>query len=130
MRRMVALLALSVGSLLALDPSSAAAEDKTKRDDAELETAPRSYVNLRAGVSSGDRNGRPHICGEVAPLAWLSVEGCGTGAGLWHDDGGQEMSHYRVNARLTSLRLGKGAAPWLEPRIGAGFSELQIAPDA
>src|SRR5688572_20839534 len=59
---------------------------------------PVNRVNLRVGASSAAE--RAEICFEAAPLPWLAVEGCGTGAGFLHQDPDPEMAHFRVKARL------------------------------
>ena len=41
---------------------------------------------MRVGVDRVDALHHPFICAEGAPLAWLSVEACGTGAGILHHD--------------------------------------------
>jgi hypothetical protein len=87
---------------------------------------PRTYVALRAGASTGNLSGQPEVCGEVAPLSFLSIVACGTGSGLWTASPGREISHYRVDVHLPALRLGEASVKAL---VGAGFSELQLAAD-
>lgn len=101
-----------------------------------IETAPviqtreavRNYVNLRAGaVASQTASGkRPNICLEVAPLARLAFESCGTGNGFLHTDPEPEMAHFRGHWSLADWRWNKA---WLRPRVGAGFAELQMGAD-
>lgn len=88
--------------------------------------APRNWGNLRIGGSTGNGNGMPEVCGEVSPLAFFSLEACGTGAGLWHRDLAPETAHFRANVRLFSLSVGP---MWLEPRVGAGVAEMSVGPD-
>ncbi len=95
-----------------------------------------NFVNLRVGASSADDNGRPQLCLEVAPLAFLkvqdrpftrvSVEACGTGAGVLHDDPAPEMAHFRVKARVWEW----ARADWgLQLLGGLGWAELQVGRD-
>jgi glucose/arabinose dehydrogenase len=86
----------------------------------------RSYFNLRVGAASSNQNGKPEVCGEVNPIALLSVESCGTGADIWSDGNGVQIAHLRTNVRLFAPRVGDAV---LEPRLGAGIAELQVAPD-
>lgn len=121
---------LALGLAVALAASGAQAQEKDAAQPAPkaADAPPRTYGNLRIGASSVDENGHPELCGEVAPLAWISVEGCGTGAGMFHHDARKEMSHYRANVRVVSAPLDSGVA-WIEPRVGVGFSELQVGED-
>jgi len=119
--RPVALLAL-------LFPLSATAEPAvTRRLEPE---APREEVrnwgNLRVGGALGAGEGRPELCGEFAPLAFLAVEACGTGAGILHDDPIDQAMHVRAKLRL--LRFAAGEI-LLEPLVGAGLIELQLGED-
>jgi hypothetical protein len=67
------------------------------------------------------------LCLELSPLEVLSVEGCGTGSGFLHQDPDPEIAHFRSWLRLTSWETGLG---WLQPRLGAGFAELQVGEDS
>jgi hypothetical protein len=86
----------------------------------------RNWGNLRVGGSTGNGNGMPEVCAELSPLAFVSVEACGTGAGLWHRNPAPETAHFRANVRIASLPVGRA---WLEPRVGAGLAELAVGPD-
>ena len=92
------------------------------RDPAEA----RTYVNARVGAASSNQSGRPEVCVEGAPLAVVSVEACGTGAQVWHEDPSPEMAHFRVKGRLLSLELPHF---WLQGFVGAGFAEMQVGND-
>ncbi|MBN1209796.1 MAG: hypothetical protein JXB05_33410 [Myxococcaceae bacterium] len=92
--------------------------------EAAHEAAPRNYGNLRIGGSLSSRH--PTICLELAPLDRLSVEGCGTGSGFLHHDPEPEIAHFRANVKLTDWKVGR---LWLQPRLSAGFAELQIGED-
>jgi hypothetical protein len=89
------------------------------------EAAPRNYGNIRVGASTSAR--RPTLCLELAPLDMLSVEGCGTGSGFLHQDPEPEIAHFRAHFRLTSWKTAVG---WLQPRLSAGFAELQVGEDS
>jgi hypothetical protein len=86
----------------------------------------RHWGNLRVGGAIGGGDGRPEICGEFAPLAFLSIEGCGTGAGILHDEPVNQASHFRAKLRLFRLEAGPLL---LEPLVGAGMIELQVGKD-
>lgn len=88
---------------------------------AKTAVAPRTMLQLRVGPTSSAL--RPQVCAELAPLQWLAVEACGTGAGLWHADGG-EIAHFRGSAQLATTPLSGG---WLAARATAGFAELQVS---
>ncbi len=89
---------------------------------------PRSWVSFRVGGAAGpELGGRSEMCLEVSPLAYLSVEGCGNGSGLWHREDAPEVAHFRVKVRVASVRQGQVV---LEPQLGLGFAELQLGEDA
>jgi hypothetical protein len=90
------------------------------------ESTSRTYVNARVGLASTNENGMPEVCVEGAPLAFLSVEACGTGAQLWHNRPQPEMSHYRLKGRVLSIPM-RGF--WLQGFVGAGMAELSIGVD-
>lgn len=83
-------------------------------------------VNLRVGGSTGDANGRPSVCAEVAITWGLSVEGCGTGSGILHSDDGGEMAHFRVNKTVWTATVGRGQ---FRAAGGLGFAELEVGED-
>lgn len=82
--------------------------------------------DLRVGVDQTSASpvgpDRPVLCGELYPLAWLSIEGCGTGSGLLHDANALEMAHFRTRARLASAQSARVQGDLL---LGAGFAEIQ-----
>lgn len=123
-------IALGAPTADAEEPSSpsggSGAERPAATDGASAAAAPRDWVSLRAGGSTGNANGRPEVCAEVSPWGPLSVEACGSGNNLWHDDPEPAMSHYRADLRLGSWRV---PSAWIQPRVGAGFAELQVGPD-
>jgi hypothetical protein len=87
------------------------------------EAPPDRYVELRVGASS---SAQAVLCGQLT-FGPVSLEGCGTGAGLLHDTPLAELSHYRAHYALASFRSPIG---WLSPRVGVGFAELQIGADS
>ncbi|WP_373049606.1 hypothetical protein [Vulgatibacter sp.] len=115
-------------AMLLLLPFAAGAEPSVSKSMEPEERAPevRNWGNLRIGGAVGGGDGRPEICGEFAPLDFLSIEGCGSGAGILHDEAVNEASHYRVKLRL--LRFDAGPL-LLEPVVGVGMIELQVGKD-
>lgn len=89
----------------------------------ESKEPPPRYVDLRIGAST---SAHAIICGQLS-YGPVSIEGCGTGAGILHNDPIPELSHYRVHLAIASFPSPIG---WLSPRIGVGFSEMQIGADA
>lgn len=83
-------------------------------------------VNFRFGKASSDLDGRPSVCLDVRIVGGFSVESCGTGQGIIHNDEGQEMMHVRANYSIVDTSVWKGTLHW---RGGLGFSELQIGKD-
>jgi hypothetical protein len=92
--------------------------------EASPEEPPRNYVNLRLGASTP--NSRVLTCLELAPLAWLSLETCGTGSGILHSEPEREVFRLGAQLLLTSWKV---HALWLQPRLGLGFAELQVGQD-
>ncbi len=86
----------------------------------------RTYVDVRGGFSTTNADGIPEVCFEGSPLSFLTLESCGTGAGLWRDDQGRQMMHVRVELQPYRFVLG-GVA--LDPQLGLGFAEMQIGED-
>jgi len=82
-------------------------------------------VDLRVGVDRIDSH-HPFLCGEISPLPWLSVEGCGTGSGLLHRGSEPEMAHFRTRGRIWGADHQRTE---LDLLIGAGFAEIQVAED-
>jgi hypothetical protein len=84
-----------------------------------------AILDVRVGV---DRVGAKHpvICGEVAPVAWLSVEGCGTGSGVLHHGNEADMAHFRARMRTAGIDNGRTEIDFL---VGLGLAEVQTAAD-
>lgn len=87
---------------------------------------PTHHVNLRVGLASSDAVNRPTVCLEVVALWSTSVEGCGTGSGILHDEVGRQMAHFRLNLPARRDRFAGG---WSAVRAGLGFAELEVGPD-
>ena len=118
---------LIVPLLMAL--SAPALAEPIDSDDSEPTSSPGPVshrVNLRAGLASSDEVGRPTICLEVVALWGASVEGCGTGSGILHDEAGRQIAHFRLNVPLLTRPIGGGQ---LALRGGAGFAELEVGDD-
>jgi hypothetical protein len=86
---------------------------------------PRNYGNLRVGVSTWSRH--PTLCLELSPHEMLSFDACGTGSGFLHHDSEPELVHFRTWVKLATWKTDLG---WLQPRLGAGFAELQVGDDS
>lgn len=114
-----ALLSLGLG-VRAARAQEAEITVETTREEPE-----RNWGNLRVGASSA--SSRPELCLELSPIELLSVEACGTGAGLLHRDPDPEIAHFRAKWLVTSWQTPLG---WLQPQLGAGFAELQIDADS
>lgn len=121
--RSALVLALASAGLLAAAPASAQewGVSRTARQPAP----PRHHVGLRAGASSYEPT-RPELCLDVEPARGFSLEMCGTGSGILHNDPDPQLMHTR--AKLTFARQ-RAAGGWLESRFGIGFAELQIGED-
>ena len=87
----------------------------------------RPLVELRGGLDTVSAGQAPSICGELHLLRFLSVDACGTGSKLFHDRPIDEMSHYRVEADVPLVAVGRTEL-WLQP--GVGFAEVQRGADA
>lgn len=83
-------------------------------------------LSLRIGGATTDTVGRPTICADVRVVATFSVEACGTGAQLLHDEPGREMAHFRANYGFLEGGLWRGRG---RLRAGLGFAELQVGED-
>jgi hypothetical protein len=89
------------------------------------EEGERFYGSFRAGLPS-DPNTPPVLCAELAPVSWLSVEGCGNGSGFLHEQPIPELAHFRAKLRLYQVQRG---AARIEPLLGIGYAELQLGAD-
>lgn len=77
-------------------------------------------------MASSDDVRRPTVCLEVVALWSTSIEGCGTGSGILHDEVGRQIAHFRVNIPFRRDALAGG---WSAVRAGVGFAELEVGPD-
>lgn len=102
----------------------AGAQEAVATAEATQQSVPRNYGNLRIGASTSGR--RATLCLELSPHELLSVEACGTGSGFLHQEPEPEVAHFRTHFRLTSWKTPLG---WLQPRLSAGFAELQVGED-
>ena len=87
--------------------------------------AGREVFELRVGVAADQAHAQ--LCGEAHALSWLSIEACGTGAGVLHQDPGAELAHFRTRA---SRQLHAAGRLQVDGAVGAGFAELQVGEDA
>ena len=83
-------------------------------------------LSLRIGGATTDTVGRPTICADVRIVSAFSVEACGTGAQLLHNEAGREMAHFRANYSFLEGALPRGRG---RLRGGLGFAELQVGED-
>lgn len=111
-------------ALVLLGGGLARAEEPAATAESARDVAPRNYGNLRVGASTSSP--RPTLCLELSPLAFLSVEACGNGSGFLHHEAVPELAHFRAHFMLTSWKTPLG---WLQPRLSAGFAELQVGED-
>jgi hypothetical protein len=102
----------------------ASAQEPATTVEATRDTPPRNYGNLRIGASTSSR--RPTLCLELSPVDLLGVEACGNGSGFLHHEAEPELAHFRAHFKLTSWKTPLG---WLQPRLSAGFAELQVGED-
>jgi hypothetical protein len=119
-------LALLSTFFVVLSSHGARADEDSLAPDERPESESRTYINARVGASSVNENGKPEVCVEAAPISFLSVEACGTGAQVWHDDAAPEMAHFRLKGRFLSLPFSRF---WLQSFAGLGFAELSVGND-
>jgi hypothetical protein len=86
----------------------------------------RTYIDLRGGMATTNPAGVVDVCMEGTPLKFLTLETCGTGAGLWRGNQGTQMAHLRTELQPYRFTF-QGVA--FDPQIGIGIAELQIGPD-
>jgi hypothetical protein len=117
-------IAAATGGAATAQPADSGEPEPTGGDEAGPTI---NRINLRVGGATTDANGKPTICLEVRTWSRLSVEACGTGAGVLHDADGSEMAHFRLMWQAWGRPVGGG---WLAGRGGGGFAELQLGDDA
>jgi hypothetical protein len=82
-------------------------------------------LEMRTGIDE-HFDGHPVVCAELIPLAWLSVEGCGTGSGFLHHGAGVDFAHFRARASPIAWTRGRSELRLLG---GLGFAEIQRSAD-
>lgn len=86
-----------------------------------------TYVSLRGGMSSLLSNGaRPQVCLDVAPVRFFSLEVCGNGSTLLHQDAQPAVMHLRGKIPFRNFRQRLG---WVQLLATAGIAELQVGAD-
>ena len=115
-------LAVSAGALVAM---SAGAQEVESGAYKPAPVAGHPVFDLRVGVDRMDMS-HPYICGELSPLGWLSIEGCGTGNGFLHHGDEPDMAHFRTRIKTVGIDKGRAEADLL---FGAGFAEVQRTAD-
>lgn len=118
-------LALLFAAAPAWSEDDAAQEPKTpERVKADVPERPRTFVDLRLGATSTET--WTQICAAGYPFEMLAIEACGNGSGFLHRQAAPEIAHFRGKARVLQHALGP---VYVEPWVGLGFAELQVAAD-
>ncbi|MEZ4363083.1 MAG: hypothetical protein R3B48_23080 [Kofleriaceae bacterium] len=123
------LAAIAALAALAATTTTARAEDTDDGSPPGGDASSRPISNrlsLRLGGASTDTVGRPTVCADVRVLGAWSVEACGTGPGLLHNEPGREMAHFRTNFSFFEGAMPRGRG---RLRAGLGFAELQVGED-
>lgn len=96
--------------------------------EAAPEADARNWVNFRIGGSAAASGvgTTPAVCFEVTPVEMVGVEACGNGAGFLHTENVPEIAQFKAKVRGPAL---KREELWIEPWVGVGFAEMQIAED-
>lgn len=107
--------------------TAAYAEESEEQGGGGKDSKPiENRLSLRIGGATTDTVGRPTICADVRIVSAFSVEACGTGAQLLHNEAGREMAHFRANYSFLEGALPRGRG---RLRGGLGFAELQVGED-
>lgn len=114
-------------SLSSLSPASAQPIDDGSSDASSRHAPIVNRVNLRIGFDSSNDDGRATVCADINIALGFGIEACGTGNQVWHNDSGEELSHYRVNYSFAERSLWEGT---LHVRGGLGFAEMQVGKDS
>lgn len=88
--------------------------------------AGRPVLDLRVGADTAGSLEAPQVCMEGYPIAWLSVEACGNGSGIWRQNVGTDVAHFRTRVRALHSQNGRLEAELLP---GIGFTEVQVGED-
>lgn len=121
---LVIALALCAAATAHADPGSESDRGEPAADG-DGDRGATNYVNLRVGDSSLNTD-YAVICIEGKPWSVLTIESCGTGAGLFRELRGTDVAHFRAKWQVLSRPLAHGR---VSARIGLGFAELEIADD-
>lgn len=106
-------------------PLTASAQETESQAWKPRPVAGHAVFDLRVGVDQLGPS-HPYLCGEVSPLPWLSLEGCGTGSGFLHQADEADMAHFRSRFRAAQWTRGRGE---LNLMVGGGFAEVQNTAD-
>lgn len=85
-----------------------------------------AFAELRGGLDANGGATAPTLCAEVAPLAYVALEACGSGGGFLFPASGAELVHFRLEGAFPIFRSGRFdtiAQP------GIGFAELENGAD-
>ncbi|TNE87872.1 MAG: hypothetical protein EP330_16370 [Deltaproteobacteria bacterium] len=89
--------------------------------------AGRPVLDLRVGVDTAASLDTPQVCMEGYPLAWWTIEACGNGSGIWHNNPqATDIAHFRTRIRALHAQNGRTEAEILP---GIGFTEIQVGED-
>lgn len=102
----------------------AAAEAPPADKISSAQEPPRTFVDFRLGATSTET--WTQVCAAGYPLEMFALEACGNGSGFLHREPAPEIAHFRGKVRLLQQALGP---VYLEPWLGLGFAELQVAAD-
>lgn len=124
----VTLVAMVAAAVLSVTPRAARAEEELAPGSGTAGSSKpiENRLSLRLGGATTDTVGRPTICADVRVVATWSIEACGTGAQLLHDEPGREMAHFRANYGFLEGALPRGRG---RLRAGLGFAEMQVGED-
>jgi len=118
-------IAAALTFLVMLPAASAQSRDQQPGDDRST-TAGVHYLNLRVGGGSGGAMGKPVICVEARVWTRLSLETCGTGAGLLTELSGTDIAHFRAKVAMRQWAAHGGI---VRVQLGLGFAELEVGDD-
>ena len=93
-------------------------------DDTQADTS--NWFNVRIGGATLGADDYAVICVEATPWKLLSLETCGTGAGLFRELRGVDVAHFRAK---WSVFQHKQQAGQLRVQAGLGVAELEVGPD-
>jgi hypothetical protein len=97
---------------------------------ASVPVTQRTIFDLRLGALAAPGLGPDTVgqaCGRLQPLRRVSVEACGNGAGVLHDQAGADFAHFRLTAAAWQRRA--RGVDW-SLGVGGGIAEVQRSKDA